>query len=345
MILARLRKVIHSMSSVLKLAQMAAMGIDYSTFGQYVLNISKLRDIDGILREASNCLKDILDYELFGFAVSEANSISLWVDPRIYRERLIQIIEKDFGRQFSDIDVHYLTGIDKTGRRQNIDDVSIISFPVVEGAVLYIAPGKRMKYYHVEIIGVIIKTIASTLDNADKMRQLERAATIDSLTGCYNRRALSGIIEHEAARAERHSAELSVVMFDLDHFKQVNDNFGHAAGDEVLREVSKAVLNMVRKSDYAARYGGEEFLLVLPDTSTSMAVELAERLRCVIEGLKITVGSDTINVTSSFGVAGFKRGLSGDRLIREADAMLYKAKIGGRNMVMPTGYGLMEAAA
>jgi diguanylate cyclase (GGDEF)-like protein len=142
-------------------------------------------------------------------------------------------------------------------------------------------------------------------------------------------------------------------MFDLDHFKQVNDNFGHAAGDEVLREVSKAVLHTVRKSDYAARYGGEEFLLVLPDTSMSMAVELAERLRCVIEGLKITAGADTIKVTSSFGVAGFKRGLSGDRLIMEADAMLYKAKISGRNIVMPSGtdfksvspYGLMEAAA
>jgi diguanylate cyclase (GGDEF)-like protein len=167
------------------------------------------------------------------------------------------------------------------------------------------------------------------------IKKLETQAVIDPLTGCYNRRALNSYLEHDIANVHRYSGDLSVIMFDIDHFKGVNDSHGHQAGDSILREISRMVQSKIRRSDYLARYGGEEFVLVLRNTQYSYALELAERLRVMLEGSRISLGRETIGITASFGVASLRAGSDRERLLAEADAMVYRAKASGRNKVMP----------
>ena len=161
---------------------------------------------------------------------------------------------------------------------------------------------------------------------------IERLARTDPLTHLVNRRGLEEAITHERDRAERTGEPLSVVALDLDHFKRVNDGWGHAVGDRLLSAVGKALRAGVRPYDVAARVGGEEFLLVLPATHRERAVDVAERLRArvaelVVEGLPEPV-------TSSAGVAEHARGETTEALLGRADAALYEAKRLGRNRVV-----------
>jgi diguanylate cyclase (GGDEF)-like protein/PAS domain S-box-containing protein len=163
---------------------------------------------------------------------------------------------------------------------------------------------------------------------------LREQATRDGLTGLYNRRFLDEAMERELVLARRNNEEVSVIMGDLDHFKVVNDQYGHLAGDEALRVFSAMIQQLSRKSDIYCRYGGEEFLLVLPGMAKGIAVERAELLRRQIEAAPIRFGDFAIPVTASFGVACFpKDGSSRTELIAAADSALYLAKADGRNQV------------
>jgi diguanylate cyclase (GGDEF)-like protein len=124
-------------------------------------------------------------------------------------------------------------------------------------------------------------------------------------------------------------------MFDLDHFKAINDTYGHLGGDEVLKEVSRLVHRNIRTEDIFARYGGEEFIAILPETDQIHAIELADRLRRKILALRIPFNNSTIRVTASFGVAQLGADADIEKLVNDADSMLYKAKFNGRNTVMP----------
>ena len=164
--------------------------------------------------------------------------------------------------------------------------------------------------------------------------QLREQATRDALTGLYNRRYLEDTLSRELILAERKSHPVSVIMGDLDHFKAVNDRYGHLGGDEVLRHFGDLLKGHVRGSDIYCRYGGEEFLLVLPQMSKTDAVARAEQLRRAISSAPVLYGASPIAVTASFGVATFPYdGKSGDALIASADSALYEAKASGRNRV------------
>ena len=162
----------------------------------------------------------------------------------------------------------------------------------------------------------------------------------DPLTGCYNRGCLNMRLPQEIQRAARYNRPLSIFMYDIDHFKKVNDTYGHQAGDLVLKEFSKRINDSIRdKVDLLARYGGEEFLVTLPETNLDGALHLAERLRRVISEKKYNIGTKKINITASFGVAGFDSDNSSDEisfdiLIKHADKYLYQAKSEGRNRVV-----------
>ncbi len=164
---------------------------------------------------------------------------------------------------------------------------------------------------------------------------LREQATRDPLTCVWNRYAIFDTLSREINRSARERTALSLIMADLDHFKQVNDSRGHLAGDTVLREAARRMHSCVRPYDYVGRYGGEEFLVVLPGTSTPQAVQLAERLRRALASSPIAVGNLAIPVTASFGVSGIDA--AGDStpetLIRTADEALYRAKGSGRNRV------------
>jgi two-component system cell cycle response regulator len=158
-------------------------------------------------------------------------------------------------------------------------------------------------------------------------------ATHDPLTGLWNRTAILEIVQRELARAQRQETSLAVSMADLDHFKCINDAYGHLAGDAVLREVTRRMRASIRRYDEIGRYGGEEFLIVTPGCDARSALRQAERLRTRIAAKAMDIFKGTIPVTISLGVAVTRRAKEADSLLRAADAALYGAKNRGRNRV------------
>jgi diguanylate cyclase (GGDEF)-like protein len=162
---------------------------------------------------------------------------------------------------------------------------------------------------------------------------LRDRAMIDPLTELANRRAYDMRFGQEWSRAQRHALPLSLIMADIDNFKRVNDQHGHQAGDEVLRQVARRLNRDFRNCDMLFRYGGEEFAMILPETAIAGAVELAERLRVSLFAEPIRVGNAELTVTASFGVADNDGVTEPDTLVRGADQSLYQAKSDGRNCV------------
>jgi diguanylate cyclase (GGDEF)-like protein/PAS domain S-box-containing protein len=171
---------------------------------------------------------------------------------------------------------------------------------------------------------------------ASRTMELERLATTDPLTDAHNRRFLMARAEIEMAQARRQGSALSIVMFDIDHFKRINDTHGHIAGDRVLVALSRAVSKEMRLGDTFARVGGEEFVLLLPQSDADQAFHVAERLRRMISELEIDAGNALrLRITSSFGVATLNSSVDGvDALYLAADTAMYQAKDAGRNCVM-----------
>jgi diguanylate cyclase (GGDEF)-like protein len=165
-----------------------------------------------------------------------------------------------------------------------------------------------------------------------KWAQLARLALTDRLTGLSNRHAGERALQRDAARARRAGLPFSLALLDLDNFKQVNDRYGHAVGDEILRQVSQVLASTFRASDLAVRWGGDEFLILLPDVAAKGATIFAERARMQIETLTFSGGSITI----SGGVVEMGKDESPRDALARADAQLYEAKRGGRNRVKGT---------
>lgn len=176
----------------------------------------------------------------------------------------------------------------------------------------------------------VMLTLTDITELEYEKRELIDLATVDPLTKAFNRRKLTEILGDETMRARRYGTPLSVVLFDIDHFKRVNDTYGHDAGDVVLTEMARLVMGLVRECDRLARWGGEEFLVVAPGVGVEGAAELAERLRAAVAG-KAFPG--VTGVTSSFGAAQYRPGEPVETLVKRADAALYRAKEGGRNRV------------
>ena len=164
-------------------------------------------------------------------------------------------------------------------------------------------------------------------------QHLSNLATLDPLTRLLNRRGLEDALQISLAQASRRGSPTSAIMVDIDHFKGVNDSFGHEVGDHVLRQVADVLGRLSRSSDVVARIGGEEFLLILPDTELEAAMVLAERIREAIGERPLLVDSQRIGVTVSLGVACTVGGANLDELSQEADRAMYLAKRGGRNRV------------
>jgi diguanylate cyclase (GGDEF)-like protein len=159
-----------------------------------------------------------------------------------------------------------------------------------------------------------------------------RLAAVDELTGLYNRRFLETYLSREMNRALRYDQDFAVVFLDLDHFKNINDSYGHAVGDTVLRTLGNTITNHLRTEDLAARYGGEEFVIVLPQTTASGGLVFAERLRASVDGGNLV---EDVHVTVSAGIAAYPRhGLTAEAILKRADEALYQAKSDGRNRVV-----------
>lgn len=188
---------------------------------------------------------------------------------------------------------------------------------------------------HVETAASLAAQVVVALENARLHRMVERQAMVDSLTGLANRRSLEESLRSELARAGRFGDTVCVVLADLDDFKQVNDRYGHAAGDEVLKAFAVALRETVRESDVAGRWGGEEFALVLPGTDAAGGARLAERARAAIEAQPVKLpNGELCSVTASFGVASFPESPELGEILAAADSALYAAKAEGKNRVV-----------
>lgn len=169
------------------------------------------------------------------------------------------------------------------------------------------------------------------VNNERKLRQL---ATTDPLTGLLNRRSLHRWAQREIRYHQKNELELAVLLCDLDHFKQVNDLFGHQTGDAVIQNFSEVLKQELRNGDYAARWGGEEFLLLLPATTANEAMVVAERIRSCLEKTSVTINDHEIFTTTTIGIAELLQKDSFDQLVGRADQALYRGKGSGRNQVV-----------
>ncbi|MFZ2103568.1 MAG: diguanylate cyclase [Oricola sp.] len=234
----------------------------------------------------------------------------------------------------------YFTDPDKAdaGYREAFTNGTVRNYPLT---MRHVSGRLTEVLYHASVFyvadGGIAGVLAVARDITDRKRaeQAEELARRDSLTALFNHRTFHELLKEEAARTRRFNRPVSLLMIDIDHFKQVNDNCGHQAGDAILRGLSDLLVRQARAVDHVCRYGGEEFTVILPETDEVVAMQIAERLRAEVQRQRFDIGGGKkIGITVSIGVATHpEQAESPDGLIRAADTAVYAAKRGGRNRV------------
>jgi diguanylate cyclase (GGDEF)-like protein len=186
-----------------------------------------------------------------------------------------------------------------------------------------------------EILSIFARQASMTIENAQLFAKVEEMALRDTLTGLYNRRYFQQILEYELNRAKRYRQPLSIVFIDLDHFKDINDQFGHSVGDQFLRQIALKLSVLFRTTDLVARYAGDEFIAILPSTPHEGAMILARRILEQLGNYQIMVRGRTLQVSVSVGVDTYEglEGVGSVGFIDRADKAMYEAKIQGRNRV------------
>ena len=309
---------------------------DYRLLNHHLLRMQEKQDLDALLAEIAHCLAAMLDYRLFAFVIRDDTGVDVWIDPSMFRDAFSRIVAEDLGLD-SDADIRFMGPTDTEGLQQRIarENLDVRSFEEKDfTAHLYLATGRKLLPYHDEILMTLLSGLRAALVNHVRIRRLEGAVARDGLTGCYNRREFDLQLRRQLATAKRHGNPFSLIFFDLDHFKKVNDLHGHLAGDAVLRTVAREVGQRIRTGDLLCRYGGEEFAILLPETEGQRAADLAERLRSALAGFEVDAGKGLkLRVTASFGVATASGSTDAETLLAQADAMLYRAKEEGRNRV------------
>ena len=186
----------------------------------------------------------------------------------------------------------------------------------------------------IRLVETIAQQTSIAMDNAKLFEKTQEMAITDSLTGLFNRRYYYVILDNEIERAKRYQSPLSLIMIDIDHFKQVNDKFGHLAGDEVLQSVSEMSKKLLRQIDKMFRYGGEEFMIILPETKQEEALNVAERIRSTIAETAIKIKKGSVKLTVSIGVSEYgENHTAPNEFIESVDRAMYDAKKAGRNCV------------
>ena len=310
---------------------------DYKRLNKYLININQASDFEDITTELSKCINDIFEHDFFALAVKTSSKMMIWVEPSVFRETIISVIENDFS--FDKEPEVYSVNVSKTGllKERRLKEHLFGRDFVGKNfqARLYILPGRKfLAKYHSSIIGDIVSGLENALAKQIRINELKEAATTDPLTGCYNRREFKIKLDQQISISNRYNKKFSLIMFDIDHFKRVNDSFGHQAGDGVLREIADRVRPLVRVEDSFFRYGGEEFVLILPETDTHEAAILAERLRTAVGSDPLKSIKKEYYATASFGVSSYPDRKTPDELVKKADLMLYRAKRSGRNKVV-----------
>lgn len=225
--------------------------------------------------------------------------------------------------------------------------VSFLGIPLraknrVSGALLLTRRGKEFSASDARVLRILCNQAAVAIENARVYERLEQMAATDGLTGLYNRRYFQQALEREAARVDRGRGSIALILLDIDHFKQLNDTYGHPMGDVVLRKVAETLQRILRKGDIVARYGGEEFVMLLPEARHKGAKDFAERIRKTIASESMHPGGPRKKVTVSVGWALYPEDTRNPhKLVEFADRALYFAKDTGRNKV--AGYHILRS--
>ena len=180
----------------------------------------------------------------------------------------------------------------------------------------------------VELLGQLV---GASIGNIKMFERIQHQAKTDGLTGLVNHRTFYEVLERELWRSRRYGGHISLIMVDVDNLKTINDSFGHKAGDKVIREVSRRIRESIRQIDTAARYGGDEFAIILPNTSLSDAVVVAERMVSVVGGSPVVWRKDDIPISISVGLGQYDADDTPDDITSRSDKALYAAKQSGKN--------------
>lgn len=298
------------------------------------------------LRESEARFRSVVDQPLVGIAIVERGLISF--SNAKFSEMFGWSPQEVIGAEFARI------ACEKD--RQKIKEQICFRTDVREPVVGYRFAGEKKTgvIVEIELHGSVMQLgerhclIAILMDVTDRVKAeqenqalydlLREQSVRDSLTGLFNRRYLDTVLDQGISRADRTSGTVSVVLCDIDHFKSVNDTYGHLAGDEVLRVFASIISKACRHSDIACRYGGEEFLVIMPGAAEVSAMERAEHFRARIAQTAFSYEGSSVEITASFGVATFPcHGLGAVEVLAAADRALYKAKDTGRNKVVGAG--------
>lgn len=236
--------------------------------------------------------------------------------------------------------------INNTNQKALSEDKKIYFIPLISetktvGIIAIKSTSEEITPKDIEYLNQLSTQIAITINRANVYAEILKHATLDALTGFYNRHQLEERIKQEVSNAKRRHAPLCGIMIDVDYFKSVNDTYGHAVGDLVLKTIAKIIRSQLREYDIAGRYGGEEFSLILPYTKITEAKMVAERLRSSIESKIIDISKinpdnevKNVQITISLGIYEIKENDGEQDLMRKADKALYQAKNTGRNKVV-----------
>lgn len=283
-----------------------------------------------VLRNTNTLLRSFLDFEYFGAMLMGSQDADIHIlpegerDPRLHRAMVSALAGGRPGTDTSP-DFH------------------------VESAVCELKTANRLFGYaalyrktpfnneEISIFSRFCSHIALTLEKISLFEEIRNLSRHDGLTGAYNHACIVGELAAEMQRSRRYEGPFSVLLFDIDDFKLVNDRYGHLIGDHVLKEVTRITKDNLRAIDKLGRYGGEEFLIILPETDSEKAALVAERLRAAIDKAAFELDGHRIHVTVSAGVASYENGREEKDLIKEADDNLYRAKNQGKNRVYYDG--------
>ncbi len=315
--------------------------------------ISTSVEVKGIIGSAGTTLPSLFDFSVFGVLWKEGSTVYLFQDescpPAFTQEvvkNMLQVLSL-LGEEPVEMDrVTVQTEKRKLRNRERGMDPqaslqSHLTLPlVIEGEVIgcISISSDQANLYNIprlQFFSVFGYQMAASLRHIQRFSTVKKEAIYDTLTNLFNRRHFEEQLSAETQKAFESKSNLSVIMVDIDHFKKVNDTFGHDGGDKVLREIASLLKNSVRKYDTVARYGGEEFVLLLPGAPLEPTSMVAERIRRLVERTPFDVGKTQIRITISLGISNFPvhRIKSKEELVKMADLALYEAKMGGRNRV------------
>lgn len=303
-------------------------------------------------KEIFSLIFSLIDFNVAGIFFNERDdkkkkTLNLSVQGLVLDDKVIRDLKEDFFSTAFREDYYreealydYEIVENSIGKEEFVENTDVLRSKIVipityanktiGGIVLY--HKKSARFDSSRVIEIIVQELKVLMRIKWLYSETKYLAITDGLTGLYNRRYFQQTLDREFSRSKRYKNPLSIALFDIDHFKDVNDNYGHQFGDKVIAEISKIIRNSLRKTDYVARYGGEEIVLILPETPIDQTMIPIERIRIKIQDHPFIFGDKPIRVTTSCGLAGVEPDVNTyEDLILRADKALYESKRNGRN--------------